>query len=71
MKSPAAIRWMAANVAKLAGVAIEDTQRIGSMKKMCGLSQFVYQFLNINPSVARTTGRQLAVDHDCGNGSDA
>jgi hypothetical protein len=45
-----------------AGVAIEDTQRIGSMKKMCGLSQFVYQFLDINPSVARTTGRQLAVD---------
>jgi hypothetical protein len=53
-----------------AGVAIEDTQRIASMKR-CGLFQFIFQELNINPSVARTTRRQLAVDHDCGNGSDA
>ena len=29
--------------------------------------QFVFQCLNIN--AARTTGRQLAVDHDCRNGS--
>jgi hypothetical protein len=35
-----------------------------------GLSQFVFQNLNIDAS-ARTTGRQLAVDHDCRNGSDA
>ena len=35
-----------------------------------GLSQFVFQNLKINAS-ARTTGRQLAVDHDCRNGSDA
>jgi hypothetical protein len=34
------------------------------------LSQFVFQNLKINAS-ARTTGRQLAVDHDCRNGSDA
>src|SRR6516225_9414921 len=35
-----------------------------------GLSQFVSQNLKINPST-RTTGRQLAVDHDCRNGSNA
>jgi hypothetical protein len=33
-------------------------------------SQFVFQDLNINP-FARTTGRQLAVDRDCRNGSNA
>jgi hypothetical protein len=32
--------------------------------------QFVFQNLKINAS-ARTTGRQLAVDHDCRNGSNA
>src|SRR5215469_18678815 len=35
-----------------------------------GLSQFVFQGPEINAS-ARTTGRQLAVDHDCRNGSNA
>jgi hypothetical protein len=35
-----------------------------------GSSQFVFQDLNINAS-ARTTGRQLAVNHDCRNGSNA
>src|SRR6516165_12331369 len=33
-------------------------------------SQFVFQDLNIDAS-ARTTGRQLAVDYDCRNGSNA
>jgi hypothetical protein len=33
-------------------------------------SQFVFQDLNINP-FARTTGRQLAIDRDCRNGSNA
>jgi hypothetical protein len=33
-------------------------------------SQFVFQDLKVNAS-ARTTGRQLAVDHDCRNGSNA
>jgi hypothetical protein len=33
-------------------------------------SQFVFQDLKINAS-GRTTGRQLAVDHDCRNGSNA
>jgi hypothetical protein len=34
------------------------------------LSQFAFQGLNVNAS-ARTTGRQLAVDHDGRNGSNA
>jgi hypothetical protein len=35
-----------------------------------GLSQFVFQDPEIN-ATARTTGRQLAVDHDCRNGANA
>jgi hypothetical protein len=53
--------WIAANFAKLPDLLGRKDWTLG------GSSQFAFQGLNIDASAR--IGRQLAVDHDCGKGS--